>query len=185
LFGRCLLGRSNVTSPTNVTGSPRVPAKHGASSPVEVLLVSSAGGHLLQLLLLADAWRGMTRAWVTLGREDARSILVGETVFYGHWPTTRNLPNLLRNLWLAWRLLRRLRPRAIVTTGAGIAVPFAWVGRVTGARVVYVESLTRIDAPSLSCRLVRPVAERVYVQWPELSRNLPRARYAGNVLGSA
>ena len=47
-------------------------------------------------------------------------------------------------------------------------MPFAWIGRLFGARVVYVESVTRIDSPSLSCRLIRPVASRTYVQWPEL-----------------
>lgn len=162
----------------------------GASSergvePVDVVLVCSAGGHLLQLSLLSGCWRGFSRAWVTLEREDARSLLAGENVFYAHWPTTRNVPNLLRNLVLAWRLLRSLRPSAIVTTGAGVAVPFAWVGRLLGARVVYVESLSRIDKPSLSCRLVRPVAGRVYVQWPELAGALRGARYAGSVLGYA
>ena len=50
-----------------------------------------------------------------------------------------------------------MRPAVIVTTGAGVAVPFAWIGRLLGARVVYVESLTRIEAPSLSYRLIRPV----------------------------
>ena len=159
-------------------------SKH-VSAPTDVLLVCSAGGHLFQLVLIADAWRDLSRAWVTLDREDSRSLLIGETVFYGHWPTTRNALNLVRNLRLAFRLVRRLRPRAIVTTGAGIAVPFAWVGRIFGAKVVYVESLTRIEAPSLSCRLVSSVADRVYVQWPELTRTLPRSRYAGNVLGGA
>ena len=52
------------------------------------------------------------------------------------------------------------------------------MGRLLGARVVYVESVTRIDAPSLSCRLIRPVAERVYVQWPELLEPLRARRYA-------
>ncbi len=149
----------------------------------DVLLVCSAGGHLLQLSLLADAWRGLASAWVTLDREDARTLLRGQRVVYGYWPTTRNLPNLLRNLALAWRVVRELRPRAIVTTGAGVAVPFAWVGRLCGAKVVYVESLSRIRQPSLSCRLIEPVADRIYVQWPELETALPRARYVGNVAG--
>jgi UDP-N-acetylglucosamine:LPS N-acetylglucosamine transferase len=73
------------------------------------------------------------------------------------------------------------RPKVVVTTGAATAVPFAWVARVRGARIVYVESLSRIDRPSLSCRLIAPVAARIYVQWPELLQALPRARYAGTV----
>ena len=92
-----------------------------------MLLVCSAGGHLLQLSLLADAWKGMTHAWVTLDRDDAGALLAGERVFYAYGPTNRNLTNLARNIPLAWRLVGRLRPKVIVTTGAGIAVPFAWV----------------------------------------------------------
>jgi beta-1,4-N-acetylglucosaminyltransferase len=145
--------------------------------------VCSAGGHLLQLCLLEEAWRGMSHAWVTLEREDARSLLSDETVYYASGPTTRNVPNLLKNLHLAWTVVRRLRPRVVVTTGAAVAVPFAWIGKLSGAKVVYVESLTRITEPSVSCRLIRPVADRLYVQWPELLRALPRARYAGKVVG--
>ncbi len=115
-------------------------------------------------------------------RGDARSLLAGEDVVHAYGPTNRNIPNLLRNLVLAARVLVRLRPRAILTTGAGVAVPFAWIGRLLGARVVYVESLTRIEAPSLSCRLIRPIARGVYVQWPELQEAAAGARYAGNVL---
>jgi UDP-N-acetylglucosamine:LPS N-acetylglucosamine transferase len=162
--------------------TPRGGAKPAAKA-VDVLLVCSAGGHLLQLRLLADAWQEMPHAWVTLEREDARSLLAGETVFYAFWPTTRHIPNLLRNLRLAWTLLRMLRPRVIVTTGAGVAVPFAWLGRFMGAKVVYIESLTRIAEPSLSCRLIGPIADRIYVQWPELRQNVPRARYVGKVFG--
>lgn len=148
----------------------------------ELLLACSAGGHLLQLLALREAWGRYSRAWVTDDTSDARSLLAGERVFFAHTPTSRNVKNLIRNLLLAWRVIGRCRPAVILTTGAATAVPFAWIGRVRGARVVYVESLTRIDSPSFSCRLTRPVADRVYVQWPELVSAVPGARYAGTVL---
>jgi UDP-N-acetylglucosamine:LPS N-acetylglucosamine transferase len=119
---------------------------------------------------------------VTLDRDDTRSLLAGEPVFYAHGPTTRNLVNLLRNTWLALHLIRCLRPTLVVTTGAAVAVPFAWLGRLRGSKVVYIESLTRIERPSLSCRLIAPVASKLYVQWPELTGSLPGARYVGSVL---
>lgn len=135
----------------------------------------------MQLCLLGEAWREMSHAWVTLKREDAR-MLAGERVFYAHGPTERNLLNLIRNILLAWKLVRDVQPKVIVTTGAGLAVPFGWIGRLYGAKIVYIESLTRIEGPSLSYRLVRPVVNRVYVQWPELASTVPGARYAGSVL---
>ena len=109
-------------------------------------------------------------------------MLAEEEVIFAYGPTTRNLPNLVRNLVLAWVTVHRLRPRILLTTGAGVAVPFAWIARSRGAKVVYVESLTRIERPSLSCRLIAPVASRIYVQWPDLAEAIPRARFIGSVL---
>jgi UDP-N-acetylglucosamine:LPS N-acetylglucosamine transferase len=152
---------------------------------IDVLLVCSTGGHLLQLVALCEAWQGFSRAWVTFDKSDARSLLADERLFVAHGPTNRSIKNLLRNLGVAWRVLQVTRPKVVVTTGAGVAVPFAWLARLHGASVVYVESLSRIDEPSLSYRLIAPVAARLYVQWPELAAALPRARYVGNVFSDA
>jgi beta-1,4-N-acetylglucosaminyltransferase len=151
----------------------------------ELLLVCSPGGHLLQLVQLRSAWQGEERAWVTLDKSDARSLLDGERVFYAYGPTNRSLKNLARNLPLALRLVWRLRPKVILTSGAGVAVPFAWAGRLLGARVVFVESLTRIDSVSLSCRMIAPVAARIYVQWPDAGQRLREARYVGSLFSDA
>ena len=151
------------------------------SDRIELLLVCSSGGHLLQLHALADAWRPFVRLWVSFDKSDVRSLLRDEQVVFAFGPTNRSLKNLVRNLWLAFSVVRRTRPKVILTTGAGVAVPFGWIGRLFGARVVYVESLTRIESPSLSCRLIRPIADRVYVQWPELVPAVSGARFAGSV----
>lgn len=148
---------------------------------VDVLLVCTSGGHLLQLLSLRPAWEGFSRTWVTYDKSDARSLLADEHVVFAHGPGTRNVKNLFRNLSCALHVIRRHRPRVILSTGAAVAVPFAWVGRLHGAKVVYVESFTRVEAPSFSCRLLAPVADRIYVQWPELAGAVPGARYVGNV----
>lgn len=147
----------------------------------EVLLACSAGGHLLQLLALEGAWKGYSRVWVSFDKSDVRSLLREESVVFAYGPTNRSVRNLARNLALAVRVIGRIRPRVILTTGAGVAVPFAWIGRLWGAKVVYVESLARIDSPSLSCRLIAPAASQIYVQWPELVQVVPRGRYAGSV----
>ena len=158
--------------------------RRGTRARADLLLVCSAGGHLMQLHLLDHVWRSRTRVWVTHRREDASSLLAGEEVVFAYGPTTRSIPNLLRNIGLAWSVVRHVRPKVLLTTGAGVAVPFAWIARMHGTRVVYVESLTRIERPSLSCRLIAPIAHRVYAQWPELARTMPRARFAGSVLDS-
>lgn len=140
-------------------------AEPPTTSPV--LLVGSAGGHLAQLMALEPWWRRHGRTWVTFDKPDARSLLVAEDVVWAHHPTTRNLTNLLRNLVLATRLIRRLRPSVVVSTGAGVALPFFVLARLSGIPTVYVEVFDRIDSPTLTGRLCRPFTTRFCVQWPE------------------
>jgi beta-1,4-N-acetylglucosaminyltransferase len=147
----------------------------------DVLLVCNSGGHLAQLVALREAWEPFRRCWVVPDTSDARSLLAHERVAHASHPTTRNLPNLIRNLRLAVRVLYVERPSVVVTTGAGVAVPFAWLARAFGAKVVWIESFTRVHQPSLSCRLVAPIASRTYVQWPELVTRVARSRYVGSV----
>jgi len=151
----------------------------------DVLLVCSSGGHLLQLRSVAAAWSGLSHTWVVEDTPDTRSVLAGEPARFLAPVVPRDLRGAIRNAFLARKLLRELRPQVVVTTGAAIAVPFAWLARASGVRVVYIESITRIERPSLSCRLVAPVASRVYVQWPELVEHVHNARYAGAVLETA
>ncbi len=77
------------------------------ASQTDVLLVCSSGGHLLQLHALASAWTGQSRLWVTFDKSDARSLLAGEPIVFGRGPTNRSIRNLLANLVLAWRVVRR------------------------------------------------------------------------------
>jgi UDP-N-acetylglucosamine transferase subunit ALG13 len=151
----------------------------------DVLVVCSSGGHLFDAVAIAPAWHDRTRAWVSFDKADVRSLLAGERLYVAYGPTNRNIPNLLRNLRLAWRVVAETRPRVVVTTGAGVAVPFAWVARLRGAKVVYVECAGRVDRPSLSGSMIAPVASQVLAQWPELARAWRRARYAGNSLRAA
>ena len=149
---------------------------------MKLCLVASSGGHLMQLIRLRPAWERHERFWVTFEREDAKTLLEEERVIWAHHPTNRNLPNLFRNLALAWRILHKEKPDVVISTGAGVGVPFLWLGRLLSIRTVFIDSLTRIQDLSLSGKLVYPVVDRFFVQWPDLTRRYPRTIYEGNVL---
>jgi len=161
-----------------------MPGTFDPAQRVELFLVCSAGGHLQQLVLLREAWRDRSRLWITDDALDTRSMLTGEAVAFGDPPSSRSFRSLVRNTFRAGRLLARHRPAIVLTTGAAIAFPYVWLGRLFGAEVIYVESVTRIDSPSTTLRLVRPAASRVYVQWPELAERVRGARYEGTVFAS-
>lgn len=109
----------------------------------------------------------MDRHWVTFRLPDAESRLDNESVTWAHYPTTRNIPNLLRNLVLAYRVLKKKRPDVIVSTGAGLALPFFLLARLFGVKTVYLEVFDRITSKTLTGRLCRPLSDLFLVQWPE------------------
>jgi beta-1,4-N-acetylglucosaminyltransferase len=149
---------------------------------MRVLVVCSSGGHLTQALAVRSWLKQHECRWVTLPTEDARSRLADDTVTEAHYPTVRNLPNLLRNFALARRVLKEYRPDLIFSTGAAIALPFFSQARRHGALTVYLEPVDRIAAPSLSGRLVYPFADLFLVQWPELAEFYTGSRSIGVVL---
>jgi UDP-N-acetylglucosamine:LPS N-acetylglucosamine transferase len=147
-----------------------------------VLLVGSSGGHLAQLLALRSWWGDRARTWVTFPTPDAKSQLAGEEVTWAYYPTTRNIPNLVRNMGLAVRLLRKQKPSVILSTGAGVAVPFFLLGWVRGIPTVYLEVYDRIDSPTLTGRLCRPFARLFLVQWEEQRKFYPGSVVVGPLL---
>jgi UDP-N-acetylglucosamine:LPS N-acetylglucosamine transferase len=147
-----------------------------------VLLVASSGGHLTQLAALSTWWTRYRRTWVTFNDVQATSLLAGETVRWAYGPTTRNIPNLLRNTVLAVRMLLRERPALIVSTGAGVAVPFIVLGWVLRVPTAFIEVYDRVEMPTLTGRLVRPFATLILVQWQEQLASYPRAVMVGPLL---
>jgi UDP-N-acetylglucosamine:LPS N-acetylglucosamine transferase len=144
--------------------------------------VGSSGGHLAQVLALRPWWSDLERHWVTFDTPDARSALAAESGTWAHHPTTRNLPNLLRNTVQAVRVMLRERPDVILSTGAGVALPYFVLGRLTGALTVYVEVYDRIDTATLTARLCRPFTRLMLVQWPEQLGLYRDARLVGPLL---
>jgi UDP-N-acetylglucosamine:LPS N-acetylglucosamine transferase len=149
---------------------------------VKVMLVCSSGGHLAQLYRLQPWWQQYERTWVTFPGAHADSLLDGETVAPAFYPTTRNIPNAIRNLGLAVKLLLADKPDVLVSDGAGVAFPFFLVGWILGVRTVYLEVYDRIAQPTLTGRLCYPFTELFLLQWPEQAANYPQGKVIGCLL---
>lgn len=148
----------------------------------KLLFVGSSGGHLAQMWSMRAWWAEHERAWVTFDTADAESVLRGERVWWAYRPTTRNVRNAVRNLFLAVRVLVSFHPDVVVSTGAAAAVPFFLVARLVGIRTVYVEVYDRITSATMSGRLCRPLASLFCVQWDEQLDVYPGATVIGPVL---
>lgn len=169
---------------TATSAAPCTPAAPEStdSRPSRMLLVASTGGHLTQLVAMRHWWEGFDRTWVTFDNQHARSALAGEDVIHAYSPTTRNIPNAIRNMLLARRVLSESSPDLVVSTGAGVAAPFFAVAHLRGIRTMYIEVIDRIASRTLTGRMVYPFVDQFAVQWPEQERLYPGAAVIGPTL---
>lgn len=148
---------------------------------MKICLVGSSGGHLMHLYMLKSFWEDKERFWVTFDKEDANSLLKKETMYRCYYPTNRNIKNLIKNTFLAIKVLLKEKPDLIVSSGAAVAVPFFYIGKLMRKKLVYIEVFDRIDKPTLTGRLVYPITDRFVVQWEEQKKVYPKGVNLGSI----
>jgi len=102
---------------------------------------------------------------------------------------THAIPNIVRHNPLSWIIGAVMsgyialieRPDVIISTGAGIVVFFCVFAKLLGAKLIFIESMARIERPTLTARMLYPFADLFFVQWPGLIRCFPKAKYMGRL----
>jgi beta-1,4-N-acetylglucosaminyltransferase len=143
---------------------------------VKVLIVSSVGGHLTEIMHLAPVLAGHEVVLV-LNDEAALPDFPFKRVYrIAH--AERDVRVLLNFLEGA-RILREEDPDIVLSAGAGPAVPVGLLARIaTRARVIFVESAAAVARPTLTGRLMHPIAHAFFYQWGSVARFFPRAEKA-------
>ena len=148
---------------------------------IKVCLVGSSGGHLTHLYMLKPFWEEKDRFWVTFDKEDATSLLKDEKMYPCYYPSNRSIKALIINTVRAVKILRKEKPDLIISSGAAVAVPFFYIGKLLGAKLIYVEVFDRINSSTLTGKLVYPVADRFIVEWEEMKKVYPKAINLGSI----
>lgn len=147
---------------------------------MKICIVSSCGGHLTEVRCLKPAYDRYDHFYVLNDKALLPSDMVGKTHFISH--SERDWKFFL-NLWEGYQILHKERPQVVLSTGAGPAVPLALIGRfLFKARIVFVESITRIERPSLTGRIMYRLSHEFFYQWEPLERFFPKARFGGPLL---
>lgn len=149
---------------------------------MKICLVGSSGGHLTQLFQLKSFWEKHDRFWVTFEKEDSLSLLKDEKKYWCYYPTNRNIKNLIRNTFVALKVLLKEKPDLIISTGAAPAIPFFYIGKLLGKKLIYIEVYDRIDLPTLTGKIVYPITDKFILQWPEQKKFYPKGDYIGGIM---
>lgn len=147
-------------------------------------LAGSGGGHVRQLLDLEPVWSRYDHVFVTERTALGESIVRDHPArFVDHYSfgqlrlgkPFKMLRGMVRNFVQSIAILARERPDVILTTGAGAVFWVALLGRLTGARVILIESFARFDAPSKFGRMMKPFATDLIAQSDKLQARWPTA----------
>ena len=136
--------------------------------------------HLSEALSAIEKYEGEA-CFITHRDDHVASRLQGRELFYINDPHT-SLLAYMKNGVLALYLFLKLRPRVVLSTGAGLAIIFCLLCKLFGSKLIFVETGARVTTPSKSGRFMYRYADRFYVQWPAVTREYPEAIYKGRLL---
>jgi len=132
-----------------------------------IVLAASAGGHWVQLLRLRPAFEDFQIDYISTLPFDEKE-LNGKL----HVVTDANMSEKLKAMKMAlqvfWVLLK-VRPKFIVTTGALPGLASIAIGRLIGAKTIFIDSIANAEKMSLSGKGAKYFAHVWLTQWPDLA----------------
>jgi beta-1,4-N-acetylglucosaminyltransferase len=145
----------------------------------KICIVTPSGGHLTEARELAPAYRDRPHFFVINTPIVQPLEMQGRTIEITI--SQRDLKFFV-NIWEAFQILRRERPKVILTTGGGFSVAFALVGKLLDIPTIYVETVAKVNVPTATGKVMYWIADRFFYQWPYLERHFPKGEYIGLVL---
>ena len=146
----------------------------------KICIAASAGGHIIEILQLKDAWKGKDHFFISDKRINSVNLLKHEKKYF-IVPARRNYIKFAISFIQSLYIILKERPTVVISTGAEIGYPALIIGKFFGAKTIYIESLARVNSPSLCGKLVYGKVDHFYVQWKAAQKWFPNAKYLGSV----
>jgi UDP-N-acetylglucosamine:LPS N-acetylglucosamine transferase len=151
---------------------------------MKIALTCSYGGHMTEMLRLLDAFEGHDVFFIIY--ESSRNkelpyrkyLLKDMTMKY----IGVNPFKLISNSLKIRKIIIKEKPDLLVSTGAEIAIPTIFLGKLLGCHTIFVESICRVKSISPTGRLISRFTDIFLVQWEELSKKHDMVKYWGSVL---
>jgi len=137
----------------------------------------------MEVLQIKEAYKDYDHFFITFYQKGIIDELKDSKVYFLTDPR-RNVFLFLKCFFETFKILMKERPKVIISTGAGIAIPSIIIGKIfLRSKVIFIESFTRIHEPSLSGRIAYYFSDLFFVQWKHLLKKYgKKAIYRGAVI---
>lgn len=160
---------------------PKETPDNRRAGPYNVLLVSSSGGVLLDLLALEPWWSRHEVSWVSVSAPDTVDVLEPYDVRWLPEQAASRPWGVLAATVRAWRHLGDVRPDVVVSPGTGVAVGYFLAARLRRTPSMWLETFNMIGKPGIAARICSRLAGAVLVQRPELLTSRRNAVLVGEL----
>jgi UDP-N-acetylglucosamine:LPS N-acetylglucosamine transferase len=149
---------------------------------LRVCVSASSGGHLTQLLKVSKSWEQHDCFYVSSLPVVAEKLeKLGKTYIVGECNRKHPL-EAFRVMLRCFKIVWDERPDVVISTGAAPGVLVCFSGKILGAKIVWLDSLANVKRLSMSGRMIRPFADMILTQWPELADKYSNVEYVGSVI---
>ena len=152
---------------------------------LKICVGASAGGHMNQLLRLLDHsgnWPFQPSIYVTTQPELAGKLQKkGKTYVIGECNRYHPLAALMI-FFRSFSIIGKDKPDVIITTGSMPLAMLCLVAKLSGKKVIWIDSIANTERFSVSGRLMYHFADVFLTQWPSLAEKHPRAEFVGAIL---
>lgn len=146
---------------------------------MKVCLVASRGGHLEELQFIK--YIDLNCEYFMITETMPTNIKVELSKVYYVDQINRKEPNIILKIIKLFlkgrRILKKEEPDCFISTGALIAVPILFLGKLYHKKVVFIETFARVESGSLSGKITYKFADVFIVYWKNLLKIYPKAIY--------
>jgi beta-1,4-N-acetylglucosaminyltransferase len=153
----------------------------------KIILISSDGGHLAQILQLKDMFLNYDYLLITERTPATSSLKTMYNIKYlrprskGKKRQISFFLSIFLNLFLCMKIILFHFPKVIITTGSHTAVPMCYLGKLLRVKIIFILSFARLTSRAKTADIVYPIANKFIVQWPEAKLNYKKAIYLGGI----
>lgn len=153
----------------------------------KIMLISSVGGHLTQLLELKSLFNKYNYVLVTEKTDVTKKMHEKYNIEYLHYGSRNQkllypfilLGNCIKSLFL----LIKYNPSVIITTGANTAAAMCCLGKIFRKKVIYIESFAKNNSPTMTGKWIYKLHAYTtfVVQWESMLKFYTKAEYWGGI----
>ena len=150
----------------------------------KLCLICSVGGHLTQLQQLSELYRKFDYFFITERTPFTSDMKNRERAYLMPLINRRQwdfIPRLLFNFVYSVAILMKERPDIVISTGALNTVPFCILAKLSGRKLIFIESYAKVNTPTVTGKLMYKIADLFIIQWQQLSKFYPKAVIGGSI----